>query len=584
MTFEIALAFGILFFALALFLLDWFSADFVAIITMGTILALGPILDVSPQEAISGFSNPATITVVFVFVLSAAVQHTGLVNILAQRMIKWGGQSEHRQLLTICGIAGPLSAFINNTAAVAIMIPAVIRMATAVKRAPSKLLIPLSYASQLAGVVTLIGTSTNILASTLSDEAGYGAFSMFEFSTIGLGIFAVGLIYLVFVVSRLLPARVGEEEPLLSEQVDITVLEVVVAPDSDIIGGTVVSTNFRNRFQATIIAIRQRGELIREGLRDVVFDAGDILVVEGEQQAFDRLREEPTLIVLEEFDLEVLDVVIGPDSDLIGGSLLSTNFRNRYRATVIAIKKGSELIRRNFGDIRLEFGDTLLLEGTSTAFEQLRRDPGFIVTEGAALPEYRPEKIPIAVAILVGVVVAAAFGYSILIAVVIGSVLMVVTGCLTVTEFRNAIRWDVILLLAGMIPLGIMLQNTGAADYLADFADSVAGSLPAVGTLFIFYVATSILTSVISNNGAVVLMVPVGIASAVSLDIDPKAVILAIMFAASTSFITPMGYQTNTMVLGPGGYRFSDYLRAGGPLNIILAFATPLLIVAIWGV
>ncbi len=308
------------------------------------------------------------------------------------------------------------------------------------------------------------------------------------------------------------------------------------------------------------------------------------MLVEGEQEAIDRMRDDPELIVLEEFDLQVMDVVIGPNSDLIGGTLISTNFRNRFRATVMAIRKGGELIRRNFSDVRLEFGDTLLLEGTAASFEQIRRDPGLIVTEGAPLPEYRPNKIPYALGILAAVVISASFGFSILVAVVIGSVLMVVTGCLTVTEFRDAIRWDVILLLAGMIPLGVMLQNTGAAQYLADIANDVAGQLSAVGALFVFYLVTTLLTSAISNNGAVVLMVPIGIASAVSLDYDPKAFILVIMFAASSSFITPMSYQTNTMVLGSGGYRFVDFLLAGGPLNIILAFVTPVLIYFLWGV
>ena len=583
MTWQMALGFAILFVALALFLLDWFSVDFVAIITMSLVLLFGPILDVEPEEAISGFSNTATITVLFVFVLSEAVQRTGLINVLAARMVAWGGATEQRQLLTISGVVGPFSAFLNNTAAVAIMIPAVIRMAGEVNRSPSKLLIPLSYASQMAGVITLIGTSTNILASILARNAGYGAFSMFEFSAIGIIIFLIGTVYLIFVAPALLPDAGTDEAQSLSDQAHIQIVEAVVHPSSDLIGGSLVTTNFRNRFQCTVIGIRKEGTLIRDNMRDVVFEAGDILILEGEPDPIERVRRDPGLIILEAFELDVVEMVIGSNSDLVGATLRDVDFRRRYRATVIAIRKGGELLRRDLGDVKLDFGDTLLVEGQPDVLDQFKRDPTLIVSEEQELSEFRTEKIPFAVAILAGVVIVAALGQPILITVIIGSVLMVLTGCLTVSELRESIRWDVVFLLAGMIPLGIMLERTGGAEWLADIATSTSAFLPDIGVLFVFYVVTSILTSIISNNAAVVLMVPVGIASALSLDADPRAFILAIMFAASTSFITPMGYQTNTMVLGPGGYRFVDYIRVGGLLNIMLAIITPVLIFFLWG-
>ena len=583
MTWEMALGFGILIVALALFVLDRYSVDFVAIMTMALILLFGPLLDVEPEEAISGFSNTATITVLFVFVLSEAVQRTGLINVLAARMVAWGGEAERRQLLTISGVVGPFSAFLNNTAAVAIMIPAVIRMAGEASRPASKLLIPLSYASQMAGVITLIGTSTNILASILSRDAGYGGFKMFEFSSIGIIVFFVGTLYLLFVAPRLLPAHSAEDALSLQEQAHIQIVEAVVHPDSDLLGGTLVTTNFRNRFQCTVIGIRKQGTLIRDRMRDVVFEAGDILILEGEPEPLDRVRRDPGLIILEEFQLDTVEIVIGPNSELVGATLREMDFRRRYRATVIAIRKSGELLRLDLGDVRLDFGDTLLVEGQPEVLDQFKRDPNLIVSEEQRLSEFRTEKIPYAAVILAGVVVVAALGQPILITVIIGSVLMVLTGCLTVSELRESIRWDVVFLLAGMIPLGIMLERTGGAQWLADIATSTSSFLPDIGVLFVFYVVTSLLTSIISNNAAVVLMVPVGIASALSLEADPRAFILAIMFAASTSFITPMGYQTNTMVLGPGGYKFIDFIRVGGPLNILLAVVTPVLIFYIWG-
>lgn len=585
MTFEIGLAFAILVGAFGLFLWGRFSIDFVAILVMAVILVLGPILDVEPEEAISGFSSPATITVLFVFVLSEAVQRTGLINIISQWMIRWAGRGERRQILTVGAAVGPISAFINNAAAVAILIPAVIRMAGEAGRPASKFLLPLSYASQIAGVITLIGTSTNILASVLTARAGYEPFGMFEFSLIGLLVFATGGLYLIVIAPRLLPNREPERAQVgAAEEADLQVLAAVVEDDSDLVGKTVVTSGFRQRYQCTVVAIRHDGELLQQGLRDIEIQPGDILVLEGPQESLNRMRSVPGLIVVDQFRLQTLEVVIGPNSDLVGGTLVDANFRNRYRATVVAIRKQGRMIRENLGQVRLEFGDSLLIEGTETVFEQLKDDPNFIVIEEREIGRLRTEKIPFAVLILGGVVIAAALGYSILISVIVGSVLMVLTGCLRVRELRESIRWDVVFLLAGMIPLGLMLERTGGARLLADLATDAGTQLPAIGTLFIFYVVSSLLAAVISNNGAVVLMVPVGIAAANSLGMDPRALVLAIMFAASTNFMTPMSYQTNIMVYGPGGYTFGDYFKAGAPLNLLLAVTTPIYILLIWGV
>jgi di/tricarboxylate transporter len=275
--------------------------------------------------------------------------------------------------------------------------------------------------------------------------------------------------------------------------------------------------------------------------------------------------------------------VVGPNSDLIGGTLASTNFRNRYGVTVIAIRKQGTLIRERLGHVRLGFGDTLLLQGEPTAFNQIRRERGFIVTEQSNLETFRTRKIPIAIGIVAAVVIFAALGQPILVTAIVGCVLMVVTGCLRVDELHESIRWDVIFLLAGMIPLGIMLERTGGAQLLAEQAVWAAAYVPAIGVLYIFYAITTIMTELVSNNASVVLMVPVGITTAVTLGIDPTAIVLAIMFAASTSFATPMGYQTNTMVYGLGGYKFKDFVKVGGVLNIIMMITTPVWIYLLWG-
>ncbi len=593
MTIEIALAFGILIAALVVFALEIFPIDFVAFGIMATVLILGPILDVSPQEAISGFSNPATITVLAMFILGGAISRTGMINLLAQRMVRFAGNSELRQLLAVLIVVAPISAFINNTAAVAILIPTVITLSRSHRQTPSKLLIPLSYFSQLAGVMTLVGTSTNVMASSLAASTGQGAFGMFEFTPVGIFIFATGAIYLLVIGRRLLPTRRDTEEITESYHVKEYLSEVIVLEDSPLVGKSLADGHMREDFDIHVFEIFREGKKLRHPLMDNILRAGDVMFIKAnaEQllkiQAAEGVAIEPD-VRLSDQDLEsdqrgLMEVIIGPNSDLIGGTLKSTNFHHHYSSTVLAIRKHGELIQERLGDVSLGFGDTLLLRGNLASLEQLKREPGFVVTEEVQQEAFRTGKIPIALSIIVGVVLVAAFGVPILVTSIVGCVLMVVTGCLQVNELHDSIRWDVIFLLAGVIPLGLALEKTGGAQLLADVAAKSAEYVPALVLLGIFYIMAMLLTELISNNATVVLMVPVGVATAEALGLDAKAFILAIMFAASTSFSTPVGYQTNTMVYGPGGYKFLDFTRVGGPLNLILAVLTPIYIFLIWG-
>jgi di/tricarboxylate transporter len=601
MTFEIALAFAILLAGLVVFALELFPIDFVAFSLMAVVLVLGPILRVSPEQAISGFSNPATITVMAMFILSGAVYQTGLINLLAQKMVRLAGPSELRQLIAVMLVVGPISSIINNTAAVAILLPSVITLAREHNRAPSKLLMPLSFFSQLAGVITLIGTSTNILASSISQREGYGPFGMFEFSLIGLLVFGTGALYIFLAGRHLLPRRPFEEEIVSRYHIKDYLSEVVVLGNSPLVGKTVMESRLREQFDIHVFEILRDGQKLEHPLADKQLHAGDILLINTNTEKLLKIKDSEGLAIepevrfadkeLRREDRPLLEVVIGPGSDLIGGTLASTNFHYRYSCSVIAIQKHGELIgrqrgliRERLGKVRLEFGDTLLMRGAPLALEQVKREPGLIVTEELQLKSFRTEKAAVAISILVGVVVVAALGVPILITSIAGCVLMVLTGCLKVNELHESIRWDVILLLAGVIPLGLALENTGGAHLLATLAAKSAAYVPPVLVVGAFYVITMFLTELISNNATVVVMIPVAAAAAETIGLDPKALFLAIMFAASTSFSTPVGYQTNTMVYGPGGYCFLDFLRVGGPLNILLAILTPIYIFYIWGV
>ena len=593
-TFEMALAFGLLIAALVIFALDLFPIDFVAFGIMASILVLGSFLGVAPEEAISGFSNPATITVLAMFILSAGITRTGMINALAKHMVRLAGNSELRQLLTVLLAVGPISAVVNNTAAVAILIPSVINLAREYRRAPSKLLIPLSYFSQLAGIITLIGTSTNILASTLTARAGYGGFGMFEFASVGLLSFTVGALFILLIGRKLLPERRLSQDIAANYRIKSYLSEVIILPTSPLVNKTVIGSRLREQYDIHVFEVIRNEKRLAHPLGQKVLQSGDILFVKANSERLLNIKDIEGLAIEPEvrFDDQelrsdqrgLLEVVIGPNSDLIGNTLASSNFRSHYNCTVIAMRKQGALIRDRLGEVRLNFGDTLLLRGAKFALEQIKREPGFIVTEELQLEAFRTEKIPIALAIVAGVVIFAALGQPILVTAIVGCVLMVVTGCLNVTELHEAVRLDVIFLLAGVIPLGLALERTGGAHLLADLAARSADYVPPLIVLFIFYLITTTLTELISNNAAVVVLVPVGIATAESLGLDPRAFVLAIMFAASNSFVTPVGYQTNTMIFGPGGYKFLDFARIGLPMNLLMAIASTCFVYFLWGI
>jgi di/tricarboxylate transporter len=483
--------------------------------------------------------------------------------------------------------------FINNTAAVAILIPSVITLAREHRRAPSKLLIPLSFFSQLAGIITLIGTSTNILASVLSAREGYGAFGMFEFAKVGLLVFVTGVLYILLIGRKLLPERRVEPEITEKYQIKEYLTEVIILPNSPLVDKSVVESRLREQFDVHVWEILRDDQKLAHPLGNKVLQAGDILCIKTNTKELLKIKDDKGLALEPEVHLEgqelesgrreLLEVVIGPNSDLIGGTLQTTNFRHHYNCTVIAIRQQGALIQERLDRVRFRFGDTLLLRGTSFALNQIKREPGFIVGEGVPLEEFRTEKIPIALAIVGGVVIIAALGQPILVTALVGCVLMVVTGCLKMNELHESIRLDVIFLLAGVIPLGLTLERTGGAQLLANLAVQSAAYVPPLMVLVIFYLMAMVLTELISNNATVVVMVPVAVATAETLGLDPRAFILAIMFAASTSFSTPVGYQTNTMIYGPGGYKFLDFTKVGLPLNLLLAILTPLYIYLVWG-
>ncbi len=602
LTTDILVVLGVVALALVLFLTERLPIDVTAILLIVVLVVLEPWTGVDPSTGISGFSNDATITVLAMLILSGGVARTGLVQELGRRMAAYAGDSIHKQLFATVLATSPASGFLNNTPIVALLVPVVTDVANRGGTSPSKLLIPLSYASQVGGMLTLIGTSTNLLASNISGRLSeeypeLHAFSMFEFTQLGAIVVITGALYLILVGHYLIPERVPPRADYLEEYaVGDYIAEVAVVPGSPLVDETVGGATARFGSDVDIVQIvrgRNRSVAPRQ---DVQLREGDVLVVRTDRDAIAAIEglegvelvgspdSMADLSTNEETGI-VTELIVALDSRLVGERLDPESFREEFGAAVLGLRRRGELVNERIVGRRLDVGDTLLVQAPPETLDRLSRREDVIVAREPPRPEYRADKAPIAVAIMIGVVAVAASGlYPILLSALAGVVAMVVTGILEPHELYDAVEWDIIFLLAGVIPLGIALEGSGAAAYLAWLVVSTAGFLPTLVVLWLFYIVTGLITEVISNNASVVLMVPVGAAAAAGIGANPLAFVFAVTFAASTSFLGPIGYQTNLFVYGPGGYKFSDYFRVGAPLQLLLSVVTVLGIAYFWGV
>ncbi|MEQ9486323.1 SLC13 family permease [Coleofasciculus sp. F4-SAH-05] len=586
---------GVILLTLILFISEWLPVDITALTIMVLLIVLGL---VTPEEGISGFSSSATITVMAMFILSAGIARTGAIQIVSELLVKWGGKTSSQQILALGVIAGPISGVINNTAVLAVFLPIVEDLCRQQRISPSKLLIPLSYASILGGMITVIGTSTNILASGLSEKLGYGTFSLFQFTKLGLITFTIGLTYLVLIAPRLLPNKKVAGSDTQEYGLQDYVSEIVIPPGSSLVGQTLRSTQIQRKFDMDVLEIIRNETRFAQPLADKILQGGDILIVRGKRECLLNIKVERGIDILPdvqfgnksiEEDLTsgedtIAEVLILSNSDLAGSTLKDFRFRQRYNLTVLAIRRGQEFVRERLGKVPLRFGDLLLVQGPKQSFVGLQNSRDLLVFEQRDMESLRREKAGIAVAIGVGVVLVAAFDlFPILVSALAGVVLMVVTGCLKPGEVYSAVRWDIIFLLAGLIPLGIAMENSGTTKWLADNLVSLGSNFSPYWMLTFFFLITALLTEVLSNNASVVLLLPISVQVAETLDLNPFAFMFAVTFAASNSFMTPIGYQTNTMVYSAGGYRFLDFFRVGAPLSLLMTVVIPPLIILLYG-
>lgn len=588
LTFQGAVALAITAVALVLFVWNRLRVDVVALIIMLLIILTGL---ATPREGISGFAHEATITVALVLVLAAGLLRTGAIDVLARWTARLAGRSELRLLSLTLLIVVPLSAIINNTAAVAVLIPMVLGLARSSEVAPSRVLMPMSFAAQLGGTLTLIGTSTNLLVAGVALDLGVERLRLFDITLPALIVCAAGLLYLFTVGRWLLPHRTAEEDLLRSYELHDYLTMLRVRPGSRLADRSLAESRFGHMFGLQVVRVVHRDGSIDAPTGGTIVRAGDVLAVEGKIPDIARIQNEgglemaDTELALEQAeaddDVRIAEILVPRRSSTLRQTVRDLALRARFGISAVAVRRHGVRLHEPVSDVRLQAGDMLLVQGTTESLNRLHQESDLALLGAVDLPEIRKRKMKYAVPIVAGVVLLPAIGVmSILVSALIGVIAMFLTRCITPDEAYREMDWMVIVLLGAILPLGEAMHRTGAAGFVAHNLMTFASPLGPHGLLAVFLLVTTLLTSVISNAAAAVVLAPIAVASAASLGMSPMPFVIAVMIGASNSFLSPVGYQTNTMIYGPGGYRFSDYLKVGAPLSAIIVatatFAIPL--------
>lgn len=775
MTFEIAIVFAITALAVLLFIIEWVRVDVVALMVLGSLALTGL---VTPMEAISGFSNPAVVTVWAVLILSAALSRTGVAGLIGHRVLRLAGNSEGRLITIIMLTVASLSGFMNDIGVATLFLPVVLDTARRIKLPPSKLLIPLAFAALLGGLITLIGTPPNILISEALRQSGLVPFGMFDYTPVGIVVMLAGVLFMVLIGRHLLPnrdiakefsgedykqlydlggrmgtvqlphdsalagktlaqSRLGsalglnviaiihngqtnlapgpdvilqpgdkllvegrldqladlhgrqhltlEEEELTIEKLvsaDIELVEIRLAASSTLIGQTLRQTDFRQRFGVIVLSIQRANIPRRTNLENFPLQPDDVFLVQGTKGNIDILREDsnllvskpqsaeiynleerlmvvgltedsslvgksltesrlgdafglgvlgivregktylmpqpedklmagdtllvkgkqedlltieglqnleidaessPELIELESEDVGLIETVLSPHTTLVGKTLRELHFRVKYGLSVLAIFREGQAYRSNLRDEALRFGDALLLYGPREKFIMLGSEPDFLVLTEEAQEAPRRNKALISVLVMAAVLIPVILGWvHIAIAAVAGVVLMILTGCLTIEEAHRAIEWKAIFLIAGMIPLGIAMEKTGATSFLAQEMVNLVGGWGPAAVMAGLFILAALASQVMPNPAVAVLLAPIALNTAGDLGISPYPLLMAVAVSASAAFLSPVGHSANIMVMGPGGYRFSDYIKVGLPLTLIVLLVVMVIMPIFW--
>ena len=590
MNFEIVFVLGLTLAALVLFALDRLRLDQVAM-AIPVVLLLSGIL--TPTEAVSGLSSRATVAIGSMLVLGLGLRKTGLVSAIGAWAQNAPLGGKYTRMFALCVICACLSPFLMTTAVVLVFIPVFVGLAEQADEPASRYLMPLSFVSILGGTVTLMGTSTNLIVHGEAMARGLDALHMFSITPLGLISLALGLLYMFTVGRFLLPHRV--RPPDLSSKYNVRrfVTELLVLEDSPAIGRSLAQLQWGERYDVTVLDIERGKHEITGPHGDRHIRPDDVLYVQGSAERILHLASQQRLKTPgerkeRELDLtpgrgRLVEILIAPGSNLVGRTLQDLSFAQRYDATVLAIQQHGVTVRGRLARVPFGVGDLLLVRGTPAALERLADDPGFVPLAEVKTQSGRRPRAAVAAAIMAAVVLSASLGVlDIMTAALSGVGVMVFTRCVRVEEIYAEVEWLVIFVLAGLIPLGVALEKTGAAELLAGWVVTLAAPLGTTGLIAAFYLVTAVMTAIVSNAATAVMLTPVAILAAAQAGVNPYALLIAVMFGASASFMTPFGYQTNVMIYGPGGYRFSDYVKVGGVLNLLLLVTASILIPIFW--
>ena len=560
------------------------------LVMMAVLTILSALGILSGGEALAGFANSGLITVAAMFVVAAGIHATGGVDLLVSKIL--GQPTSVRSALgRIFAPVTLLSGLMNNTPVVAAMIPAIHVWSRKIRIPPSKLMIPLSYTAILGGTLTLIGTSTNLVVDgqykALTGEAG---FSLFSITAIGAPVAVAGMAFIWIFLPKWLPDR--SDNQAFGNLREFT-LEVTVDPNGPMVGKTVAQAGLRHLERVYLVEIERQGTIVTAVPSEEVLHGGDRLVFAGDIQAISDLLRMNGIIpspenghsgILEKIRTErrLVEAVVSPHCAALGKNIRDAKFRDRYGAVVLAVARNGERIKGNLGTIRLEAGDTLLLEARPAFVSRQRYNKDFLLINELDAQTPRHERAYLSWTILIGVVASAGLGViSILNAALIGAGLMIISGCCSVSQAEKSLDMTVLITIGASFALGAALQKTGVAEFLASNIIALSSGTPWL-MLILTYIAVSLLTETITNSAAAVLMLPIVLEMSEKAGLNNEPFVFAIMMAASASFATPLGYQTNLMVYGPGGYRFSDFLRVGLPMNAFIGAVTLSVLIIGW--